>query len=363
MIFVAGHNAPVSRFDAAVVGGGLVGAAAAFELGRRGARTVLYDAADVGRATDAGAGILSPETNERDDPWWVALVRAAAAHYDTLLPVLGEETGWARCGILQLATRDSDIPAWEWMAERANGATEISPADAHAMVPALGSVVRALHHPAAARVDGRMLCTAVRHAAAQHDVEIREERVENVVALLDDADAVVIAGGAWSPAVSRQVGVELPVGPLRGQIIHLGVADHETAKWPIVQPVFGYYLVPWPDARVAVGATVEDAGFTPEVTAGGVYEVLRETLRVLPGLASATIREVRVGLRPLSVDDTPIIGALPGVDRIFACTGHGAHGLLLGPVSGALVADTVLGNTPALPMEPYSPTRFLTKTA
>jgi D-amino-acid dehydrogenase len=359
VIFAAGHNAPVSRFDAAVVGGGLVGAAAAFELGRRGARTVLYDAADTGRATDAGAGILSPETNERDDASWVALVQAAGAHYDTLLPVLGRETGWARCGILQLATRESDVPAWEWLVERATGATEISPDDAHALVPPLGSVVRASHHPAAARVDGRMMCAAVRHAAAQHDVEIRDERVENVVALLDDATAVVIAGGAWSPAVSRQVGVELPVEPVRGQIIHLGVADHETGTWPIVQPVLGYYLVPWPDARVAVGATFEDAGFTPEVTAGGVHEVLRETLRVLPGLASATLREVRVGLRPVSVDDTPIIGALPGVDRMFACTGHGANGLLLGPLSGALVADAVLGNTPALPLEPYSPARFL----
>jgi D-amino-acid dehydrogenase len=347
----------MEHFDAAVVGGGLVGTATAYELAARGARTVLFDASDPGRATDAGAGILSPETTKRDDPAWVALVQAAGAHYEELIPKLDGDTGWARCGILQLATRDTDVPAWEWVAERASGASEISSADAQAMVPALAPVVRALHHPRAARVDGRMMNAALRRAAVeQFGVAVRNERVEDVQRL--PADAVVIAGGAWTGAVARQLDVKLPVGPLRGQIIHLGVAERDTGTWPIVQPVFGYYLVPWADARVAVGATVEDVGFTPDVTAGGVHDVLRETLRVLPGLASATLREVRVGLRPVSIDDMPIMGAVPGADGFFVCTGHGANGLLLGPVSGALVADAVLGRTPPVDLTPFSATRF-----
>jgi D-amino-acid dehydrogenase len=320
-------------------------------------RTVLYDRADAGRATDAGAGILSPETTTRDDPNWVALVRAAGEHYERLIPQLGDDAGWARCGILQLATRDTDVPAWEWVAERAPGATEISPEDARAMVPVLGDVVRVLHHPSASRVDGRMMCAALRRAAVEeHGVVVREQSVDDVRAV--PADVVVIAGGAWTGAVARSLGVSLPVGPLRGQIIHLGVAEHDTGTWPIVQPVFGYYLVPWADARVAVGATVEDVGFTPEVTAGGVFDVLREMLRVMPGLSSATLREVRVGLRPVSVDDTPIIGRLPDHERVYVCTGHGANGLLLGPVSGALIADLVCGRAPALDLAPLSAERF-----
>ena len=347
----------MTQFDAAVVGGGLVGTAAAYELGRRGARTVLYDAGHEGRATDAGAGILSPETTKRDDTAWVELVQAAGAHYDAMIPDLPGETGWARCGILQLATRPSDVPAWEWVAERATGATEIGADEVRAMVPALGEIVRALHHPRAARVDGRSICAALRRAAVtQYDVEVRELPVDDVHTL--PADAVVIAGGAWTGRIAAQLDVQLPVGPLRGQIVHLGVADHDTGTWPIVQPVFGYYLVPWDDARVAVGATVEDVGFRPEVTAGGVHEVLRETLRVLPGLSGATLKEVRVGLRPVSVDDSPILGAVPGAPGFFVATGHGANGLLLGPVSGALVADLVCGREPALDLAPFSPARF-----
>jgi D-amino-acid dehydrogenase len=274
-----------------------------------------------------------------------------------MIPELPGDTGWARCGILELATRASDVPAWEWLATRADGAQEISPDDARAMVPVLGDVVRALHHPDAARVDGRLLCAALRSAAEAHGVEIRAGDVDVLDAL--DADATVIAGGAWSARFGEQLGIQLPVGPLRGQILHLGVGAHDTARWPIVQPVLGYYMVPWADARVAVGATVEEAGFAPEVTAGGVHEVLRETLRVLPGLQHATLREVRVGLRPVSIDDTPILGAIPGHPRVFVATGHGANGLLLGPVSGKLVADAVLGRGLELDLEPFSASRFV----
>ena len=89
-----------------------------------------------------------------------------------------------------------------------------------------------------------------------------------------------------------------------------------------------------------------------------MHEVLRETLRVMPGLARATLREVRVGLRPVSADDTPIIGRLPSHDNVIVATGHGANGLLLGPVTGAIVADLVRGTAPPIDLSPFSPARF-----
>jgi D-amino-acid dehydrogenase len=266
------------------------------------------------------------------------------------------------------------VSAWEWVAERATGATEISADEARAMVPVLGTIVRALHHPRAARVDGRMMCAALRRGAEQHGVEVRLGSVDEVRAgasagvVVDGeelgAEAIVIAGGAWTRRFGKQLGVQLPVGPVRGQIAHLGVADHDTGSWPIVQQVYGHYMVPWADHRVAVGATVEEAGFAPDVTAGGVNEIMREALRVMPGLAGATLREVRVGLRPTSLDDAPLLGPLPGIANVYVATGHGANGLLLGPISGAVVADQVLGRGPTLDLDltPFSPARFLNNT-
>ena len=91
---------------------------------------------------------------------------------------------------------------------------------------------------------------------------------------------------------------------------------------------------------------------------------MREALRVMPGLEGATLGEVRVGLRPTSIDDTPILGALPGIANVFVATGHGANGLLLGPMSGALVADQVLAGPPTadVDLHPFSPARFANDT-
>ena len=140
---------------------------------------------------------------------------------------------------------------------------------------------------------------------------------------------------------------------MRGQIVHLDV-DADTSSWPVLQPIFSHYVVPWHDGRVALGATVEDTGFDARATAAGLRQLFSEGLLVSPGLADATFREVRVGLRPVSDDDMPILGAVPDARNVHVATGHGANGLLLGPASGRLVADGSR-TAPALDLTPFSP--------
>jgi D-amino-acid dehydrogenase len=174
-------------------------------------------------------------------------------------------------------------------------------------------------------------------------------------------DAVVIAGGAWTPALATRLDVEIPVHPVRGQIVHLRLPGVETGSWPIVSPILSQYLVPWPDGRVVVGATMEpDAGFDARPTAAGMRQLFSEMLRLAPGLADATFLEIRAGLRPVSVDDAPVLGGLPGWENVYVCTGHGANGLLLGPYSARLVADLVLGREPATDLAPFGVDRFPT---
>ena len=144
---------------------------------------------------------------------------------------------------------------------------------------------------------------------------------------------------------------------IRGQIVHLRLR-RDTAGWPIVQPVLSHYVVPWPDGRLALGATVEDAGFDARATIGGMGRLLAEGLRLAPGLDDATFLEVRVGLRPMSEDLLPILGPLPGVEQVYVDTGHGAEGLLLGPFSGRLIARLVCGRDPGFDLAPFSPARL-----
>ena len=374
-------------FDAIVVGGGLLGTATAYHLTAAGARTLLVDRADVGRATDAGAGILSPETNSRDPDAWFRLASDAVEDYPALIERLSEEqsgdTGYARCGKLVVAASDDEIESFERARriigerQRSRGRPtredlhEVSPAEARELFPLLARVHGAIYSRVAARVDGRLLNRALRTAAGARGLVVRDGSVERLVRDGDRVSGVVvggetiaaggvaIAGGAWTEAFGRQLGVAIPVAPQRGQIIHLGLRATDTSRWPMVSAFHHHYLVAWPDSRVAAGATRETgSGFAPHTTSAGVREVLDEALRVAPGLASAEIREIRVGLRPLTSDTLPVLGPVPGVSGVFLVTGHGPTGLTLGPYSAKLVAGQMLGKPPASDLSPFSIARF-----
>jgi D-amino-acid dehydrogenase len=172
--------------------------------------------------------------------------------------------------------------------------------------------------------------------------------------------ALAVAGGAWSASMGEWLECALPITPTKGQIVHLSTAA-ESGAWPIVQPLLTHYLVPWPGGRVACGGTFEPgAGFSATVTAAGLHELLRECLAVAPGLGDASYLHTRVGLRPTSPDDRPVLGPIPGWDNVWVATGHGANGLLLGPYSSKILAEHILREpAPAVIPDELAPARFV----
>jgi glycine/D-amino acid oxidase-like deaminating enzyme len=373
--------------DAVVIGGGLLGLATAYHLVRAGARTILVDRADPGRATDAGAGILSPETSTRTASALSNFARQAAAYYPILLDLLksdgAAETGYASCGVLVVAASEDEREAFAHARRRLlhgrgeqgrpseEDLREVSPEEARRLFPPLARLIGAIHYRHGARVDGRLLARALREAGERRGLRVvcggverivlRGGRAAGVVAGDDTLEAprVAITAGAWSQAFGDQLGVRIAVEPQRGQIIHLRRPPIDTTTWPIITAFHEHYLVPWPDSRVAVGATRErGTGFDARLTAGGVREVLEEALRVAPGLAGWEISEMRAGLRPLSADGMPVLGAIPGAGGVYVATGHGPSGLQLGPYSAKLVAEMMLGNEPAADLTPFRVDRF-----
>jgi D-amino-acid dehydrogenase len=372
------------RYDAVVVGGGIVGTSAAYALVRQGVRTLLVDRADPGRATAAGAGIISPEAyNGGDHPWYRLLV-GGLEYYPELIDEIGggeADTGYAACGQLVVpldaeenavfAANSSQILAlWDQRGAGEEDIQVLSGPEARRFFPPLAAVEGGLLYRRAARVDGRRLNQALLEQARRQGLHTRQAEVESVVLEagvvrgVDIAgervatERLIIAGGAWSAHWSAQLGLGIPVEPQRGQIVHLRLRDVDTRQWPIVFGLNGHYMVPWPDGRLAVGATHESVGFAAAPTAEGVQEVLDRTLLLAPGLAAAEFVEVRVGLRPVSVDGLPVLGPIPGIDGAFVATGHGAVGLHLGPLSGRLIADMALGHTIGYDLSPFDPGRF-----
>jgi D-amino-acid dehydrogenase len=383
--------------DVAIAGGGLVGLSLAYELATRGARVTIIDAGFPGRATDAGAGILAPDTHPTTEPFWWEMTHGAGEHYPDLLERLHSDgvdtapSGYAHCGLLSVSLRESEESWFAPFAERILGRSEgrvreIPPDDAVALFPPLGRVHRVLHYPGAARIDGRGMAEALRQGAVGRGVQFVSgtvrgveggggggggggvsepagRRVERVsVEGHDDitCGALAVTGGAWSAPMGEWLHAPLPITPTKGQIVHLAT-EEESGSWPIVQPLLTHYLVPWPGGRVACGGTFEPgAGFSATVTAAGLHELLRECLTVAPGLADATYLQTRVGLRPTSPDDRPVLGPIPGWDNAWVATGHGANGLLLGPYSAKLLAEQIVGDPGRRALaEELAPERFL----
>ncbi len=360
-----------------VVGGGVVAAGAAYQLARRGAAVIIVEGDQPGIATNAGAGIICPWTAPLDDAWY-RLCCSGARHYGELLAMLADDgqadTGYARVGALCLAEQAGTLPGLAALLEarRATAAemgelTALAPGEPARMFPPLAPGLAGFWISGAARIDGRairgsLLRAAVargaRRVAGNATLERTGDRVTGVRAGAEriGADAVVVAAGAWTAQVCAGFGVPLPVRPQRGQIVHTRLPGIDTASWPVVLADRDPYLVAFPGGRVVAGATREEAGFQHSATVAGVGGLLTGAISLAPGLVAAELLETRIGFRPATSDDRPLLGAL--ADGLFVAAGHGAEGLTAGPWSGLQVALLALGERPATDLTPFSPYRF-----
>ncbi len=364
----------------AVVGGGVAGASGAFHAADAGADVLLVDQCHDGQATAAGAGIICPWTSRVDNPDHYRLAAAGAAYYPALveqLSRLGQTTvGYRRTGVLSLGADAADADRIETLvrrrAEQDTGAGELSRlsgVEASGLFPLLREDLPAIHIAGGARVDGRLLRDALRNAAIHNAAEVVDGHGELVLdqrravgirvdGSRHDADAVVIAAGAWTAQLLAAAPANIELEPQRGQIVHLNVPGADTSSWPVVQPPNSYYLVPFDDARVVAGATRESgSGFEPRVTAGGLSEVLQHALDAAPGLADAGYGETRVGLRPASTDGLPYLGWLPGLDGVAVASGFGPTGLTMAPFAGKLVAELITEQRVDFDLGAYGPSR------
>ena len=177
------------------------------------------------------------------------------------------------------------------------------------------------------------------------------------------AEAVVVAGGAWSRNIEGlPEDARPPVRPLKGQMLAVQMA----AEAPLLRHVVWgpgnsvvpqVYLAPKSDGRLIVGATVEEMGFDTGLTAGGVFELLRGAWEALPGIYDLPLVESWAGLRPASRDDAPILGPT-AVDGLVMATGHHRNGILLAPITARAVGDYLLHGTVAGIMRPFLLERF-----
>lgn len=170
------------------------------------------------------------------------------------------------------------------------------------------------------------------------------------------ADEVIVCAGVWADQLLEPLGIHFKVSVQKAQIVYVQVPDaNDMESWPALMPPSKEYLLAYADKRIAIGATREDdiEGHDVRITAGGLQELLNKGLEMAPGLANSTFQEARVGLRPFTPGDVPVIGPLPGWDGIIAANGLGSSGLTMGPYMGLQLAKLALKMDVDINLEEY----------
>ena len=365
----------VAVADVAVVGGGVIGLSVAYHAAHRGAKVVLFEADEIGSgASGALAGMLSGQGEaEGRGPLGELLLRGRDYHKKTLDPKLYEDTGidpgYTWNGALRTATDEAStgVLAEEHSQHEERGLPSelLSGDEARELEPALShKVVAGLHLPADGNVNPPHLARALAQGAINHGAKIREfDRVTDLLAQGDrvvgvrtthgeiTAGTVVLAGGPTSGLLSMGLGVRLPLYPVKGQLLETRITPV-----PITTNVWNhgtFYLVPKRDGRVIVGATQEPEIWDRRPTLGGVAELSRAALALVPTLSDALFLRSWGGLRPTTPTGAPILGPIPGWDGLLLAIGHHRNGVLLSGITGETLAALALGETPPIDISPF----------
>jgi len=356
-------------YDVLIVGGGVIGLSLAWELAQHGAQVCVVDRGQLGQeASWAGAGMVPP--GPKESHWGLATPgeqlaglsqRLQHLWHERLLELTGIDNEYRRCGSVQLTfaadpTHDLDDKVRRWT-ELGIVCRPLDTATLSDIEPSLenraATFTRAYHLPDEAQIRNPRHLRALVAACHLEGVDLRPEVAVHhfetsesclLRAVTSDqpiqAEAYCLASGSWSGQLAASLGIELPVKPIRGQIVLL-----EGAPQVIKRNIYvGHrYLTPRSDGRVLVGSTQEDVGFLKENTKSGVSELLSFAKSIAPETGQFAVESRWAGLRPSTADGMPYLGRLPRFDNCWLATGHFRAGLQLSPATAVVMRAMMLG--------------------
>jgi len=359
----------------AVVGGGIIGCLTACYLKRTGMDVTVVERGETGRESSwAGAGILCPI-----HPWlypdaFTHLIDASLAIYPEFQADIEARTGisieWKKTGLLIPFFDDDKADHWQAAIDWSNrfgwSVKQLNRVETLEREPTLSaSVTKSLLWPEVGQLRNPRLLAAVRVWMAQLGVETVEHAEVTGLLTVDgavsgvrcadgrtiEAGQVLLAGGSWSGELAKQMGFELPVEPVKGQIVLLkgkpglmhSIVKHDDA-----------YFVPRADGRILVGASMEYVGFERGTTEDVINHLLESTHRIAPGLADMKVEHQWMGFRPGSPDGMPYLGPVESIPGLWVASGHYRNGVALAPITATLMSQWMSGSKPAMDLSTFA---------
>ena len=363
--------------DVVIIGGGIIGCATALELAQRGLRALIVERDSVGsHASGFAFGELLP--------WWGRGIpgpvfefgRRCLNVHTELQPALqdftGIDTGFRLADAIAVALTDDDHSLLgrrnDWLAGQGAGVEWLDGPALRSIEPRLAPDIEVgLHVASVGVLDAYRYLLATAQAAERRGAVVRHGTVTGIRFVGTDAvsvsvgadsipcGAVVIAAGPWSADASAWLGVDVPVRPLKGQIVRLETTGPEFRTYVGWRD---YYSITKSDGLLWAGSTEEYVGFNDAPTTAGRDDILINLSRVLPSLADAGIEGHTACLRPLAADGIPIVGRATNCNNVYLATGTGRCGLLLAPGIAQSIADLIATGSTDWDIRPYSPSRF-----
>jgi len=366
------------EWDAAVIGGGVIGCSIAWRLAAAGRRVIVFEKGEFGaEASNAAGGMLAPlaEADETGD--FFDLCVASRAMYAGFARELREASGTdiehRTEGTLFLSLREEDDEEldrrWQWQHAAGLNVKRLDAGCVRKLEPRLNPELRwALKVPDDHQVNNRLLATALLQAAGKSGSAMRarteveglvidstagSERVAGVRVPGGEirARTVVLAAGCWA---SQLMPGTITVEPVRGQMVSFSVTEQ-----PLNHVVYSRrgYLIPRNSGHIIAGSTTELVGFDKSVTIGGVANILSHALEIMPSANQQPITETWAGLRPHSPDGLPLLGPDPRIEGLIYATGHYRNGILLTPITAQAISELIIKGESSINLSPFSISR------
>jgi sarcosine oxidase subunit beta len=360
-----------------IIGGGVIGTSIAYHLARRGAQVTLVERADLAaQASGASAGGVR-QINR--DPREMPLAMRSIERWRTLEAELEADVEYRMGGQLYVTEDETDVSLLkEKVAQQQALGLEVHFVEGDELREIAPNLAPTVQWGMTTYNDGQasapqttraFAIAAERHGASiQTGTDVRSiqcsgSRISGVETTSGPiaCDRLVLAAGAWSPPLARQLGIELPVTTMGLQMMSTAPAG------PMLAQTVGAVRRKLSLKQVPDGSFVIGGGWPGDVDVergfgttrlSSIRGSIEHATAIMPALGSLPLQRVWIGLEALAIDGIPILGGLPGIDNVTIATGFSGHGFALSPIVGQLLSELIVDGAPSIPLDDFSFDRF-----